>query len=349
MVKPRIFTTGIGSLPHKDVEEALDLVFRYCPEAPFWPQLPKRSLKEGMLAQFTEGFPCLRFTEEGLLFEPQDKEKELEQFYARIIDRDTDYFRISSDYALGLYRFYERLRRINLKDISYIKCQLTGPFTLAASIKDKKGIALLHDKIFMQVILKGLLMKALWQIRFFKDFNKRIILFIDEPYLGSFGSAYVPVNRQEVVEAITELTQGIKTQDVLLGVHCCGNTDWSIFTDIAYIDIISFDAFSFLERLLLYTDNLKGFFKRAGILCWGIVPTQDFNEEKISLELLSRLKNALRVLSKKGIDKNLLLENLFLSPACGLGILGIKEAERVFRVLSEIASFFSEYLEGIFD
>ena len=45
--------TGIGSLPLTNVQATLDLILRYLPVAPFWPQLPKCDQREGMLAQFS--------------------------------------------------------------------------------------------------------------------------------------------------------------------------------------------------------------------------------------------------------------------------------------------------------
>src|SRR4030042_905944 len=179
--------TGIGSLPHQVADAALNLIFKYLPQIPFWPQLPKRDIREGMVAQFSEHLPCLKVAREGLFFSTlEDKEKELEVFYERIIAGDTEYFKISPDFALGLHKFYQRLENSDLKNIEFIKCQITGPFTFAASVKGEKGSALLHDEVFMQAILKGLAMKALWQIKNFQKFDKKIILFMDEPYLGYF-------------------------------------------------------------------------------------------------------------------------------------------------------------------
>jgi methionine synthase II (cobalamin-independent) len=342
MAKLKGLATGIGSLPHKDAEQALDLIFQYTPQVPFWPQLPKRDIREGMVAQFSENLPCLKMTKAGLIFDPQDKDKELEIFYEHIIGNDTDYFKISSDFALGLHKFYQRLEKTNLKDVEFIKGQVTGPFTFAASIKDEKGIVLLHDPVFMQAIIKGLAMKALWQIRLFKKFGKKIILFFDEPYLACFGSAYAPINRPDVVKGLTELTESVKSEDILLGIHCCGNTDWSIFTDIDFLDIISFDAFGFLDRLVLYANNLKEFLKRKGILCWGMVPTQEFTGRE-TVDLLSeKIADGINILVKKGLDKDLLLENLMLSPSCGLGTLDIEKSEKILGVLYETAKSFDK-------
>jgi methionine synthase II (cobalamin-independent) len=290
-----------------------------------------------MVAQFSENLPGLKITKEGLSFSPEDNEKELEIFYERIIANDVDYFKISKDFALGIHKFYQRLEKSNLKDIEFIKCQVVGPFTFAAAVSDDKGAALLHNTVFMQAILKALAMKALWQINLFKKFGKKLILFFDEPYLGCFGSAYTPINREDVVEGLSELTQSVKSRDVLLGVHCCGNTDWSIFTQVASIDIISFDAFGFLDRLVLYADDLKAFFKRRGILCWGIVPTQEFSDKETQDLLTDKLNSGINSLIKKGIARDLILRNLLLSPSCGMGTLDIEKSKEVLETLYVIS------------
>jgi len=339
--------TGIGSLPHKNVNEALDLIFKYCPEVPFWPQLPRLDAREGMVAQFSEKLPGFKMTSSGLFFDSQQKEQELEGFYQRAeIDKDIDYFKITPDYAQGLYAFRERLRKLSKPDldrIKYIKMHITGPFTFAASVKDEKGVALLHDSIMMEVILKGLTMKAIWQIRFFEKFGKKIIVFIDEPYLGCFGSAYTPINREDVVKGLIGLTDEIKkTETALLGVHCCGNTDWSIFTDVKLIDIISFDAFGFLDRLVLYARDLKGFFDRGGALCWGIVPTQEFKGTETPDSLVKMVNDGINTLADKGINRDTLCQDLFFSPACGLGALDIVKSSQIFKLLLEITSYYKK-------
>jgi len=189
----------------------------------------------------------------------------------------------------------------------------------------------------MQAIIEGLKMKALWQIKFLEGLGK-IIVFIDEPYLACFGSAYTPINREDVVGGLDELAKSItESGNVQLGVHCCGNTDWSIFTDIKNIDIISFDAFNFLDRLVLYADSLKRFFQKGGLLCWGIVPTQEFTGKETVDLLVTRVKDGINTLIKKGLDKDLLLKNLLLSPSCGLGTLDCEKTDRIFDFLFKVS------------
>ncbi len=328
--------TGIGSLPHQEARAALDLIFKYCPEIPFWPQLPKRDIREGMVAQFSEGLPCIKVTDKGVLFAADNREEELGKFYEKIINKDIEYFAISPDFSQGLYAFKQRLRKSNLNPIREIKCHVVGPFTFAASFKDKNGKALLHDSDMMQAVTEGLIMKALWQIKFLEEFGKRIIVFIDEPYLGCFGSAYTPLDREDVVKVLEGFTKRIiGAGGVRAGVHCCGNTDWSIFTDIDTLEIINFDAFNYLDKLLLYAADLKRFFDNDRILCWGIVPTQEFNDRITIDELVKKINDGIDILAKKGVEKNKLSQNLLLSPACGLGTLDTGKSERILKLLSD--------------
>jgi methionine synthase II (cobalamin-independent) len=343
MVTLKGLATGVGSLPHQDAESALDLIFKYIGQIPFWPQLPKRNLREGMIAQFSENIPCLSVASEGLVFDGGNREQELERFYGRLIANDLDHFKISPEFSHGLYSFYRRLENSDLKNVEFIKCQITGPFTFTAGINAADGTALLHDKVFFQACLQALTLKALWQIKFFRKFGKKIILFIDEPYLGCFGSAYTPLNREDVVNTLLQLAGAVKANDVLVGLHCCGNTDWSIFTEVKAIDIISFDAFEFLDRLVLYADNLKAFLARKGLLCWGIVPTQSFTGIESADLLIRKVKEGIYRLTNKGISGDLLTEGLLLSPSCGLGTFTPEKAEKILKLLSEVSLSVAKY------
>jgi hypothetical protein len=330
--------TGIGSLPHEDADEAVDFVFKYLPNIPFWPQLPKRNIREGMVAQFSENLPCLKVTADGLFFDSHGIENELEAFYGRIISGDVDYFKISRNFAEGLYSFYEKLTAGGLENVEFLKCQITGPFTFSACIKDEEGLAIIHDEVLMQAVVKGLAMKARWQMNFFRKFGKKLLLFIDEPYLACFGSAYTPITREQVIQRLGELTSALRSDDVLIGIHCCGNTDWSMFTQVTDIDIISFDAFGFTDKLVLYARDLKTFFKKGGILSWGIVPTQDTREPLDPEYLLGKIEGWLKILVKKGLEEDLVRNNLLLSPSCGLGTMNETKAAKVFSLLAQISA-----------
>jgi len=332
--------TGVGSLPFVDADAALDLIFKSLPEIPFWPQLPKRSHLESMITQFSENLPCLEATDEGVVYNPANREDKLEKFYERIIAQDAEYFKISDKAALGLYKFCQRLEKADLSKVKYIKCHVTGPFTFAAGLSDENEVALLHDEVFMQVVIKGLVMKALWQIKLLRQFAKPLVIFFDEPYLGCFGSAYTAMTREKVVAILKEITAAVKSDDTLVGVHCCGNTDWSMLTETPGVDIINFDAFDYCQRLTLYADDLKGFFQRGGVLCWGIVPTAEFGSQITPEFLLGKVAKGIDSLEQKMINRKLIESNLLFSPSCGLGTLDIGKAEGILGALAEVSRLY---------
>jgi methionine synthase II (cobalamin-independent) len=343
MISLKGLATGIGSLALTDAQKAVDLVFRYLPRAPFWPQLPKTGSQEGMIAQFSQNLPGLKIENNELRFFIKDREKELEFFYQKFIEEDLEYFKITPDFARGLYAFYQRLESTNLSGIEFIKCQVTGPFTFCFGITDADKKAVYHDEVIKQAMIKGLSMKALWQLNLFKKFDKKMIMFFDEPFLTGVGSAYTPIDRKDVIEVFSELTDVLKDKNCLAGVHCCGNTDWSMLTDSG-INIINFDAFEFQERFVLYADSLNSFLKRGGIICWGVVPTQGYTGSQAPQELTQKIKSGLDILVKKGIDRDLLLERLMISPACGLGTLDNQKAEGILNLLHQTSAFISKNL-----
>jgi hypothetical protein len=57
-----LLTTGMGILPHRDMERALQISMSV--DIPFWPQLPKMSFYEDMYVQASENFP-------GIILEPE--------------------------------------------------------------------------------------------------------------------------------------------------------------------------------------------------------------------------------------------------------------------------------------
>ena len=90
---------------------------------------------------------------------------------------------------------------------------------------------------------------------------------------------------------------------------------------------------------MLYADNLNRFLKRGGIICWGIVPTQEFNLDQSPEQLAQKIQFGLDILVKKGIDRQLLLERLLISPACGLGTLDAQKAEGILSLLNQTSLF----------
>lgn len=331
--------TGIGSVPTLEVQETCNQILQHLPEIPYWPQLVKRSHLEDMVIQFSEGLPSVEIREESrsLKVSPDDQESQLVSFYDHFLANDVSYFEISRDYAPGLYEVLDAVRKNPDKYGPFLKGQTVGPVTFAAGITDHEGKSILHSPDLLDAFVKGLAIKALWQINELSTAEKRTILFLDEPYLSGFGSAFTPIQRHEVVSLLKEVIDYIRDRsDALIGVHCCGNTDWPMIIE-AGPDIINFDAYSYMETFLLYPEEMARFLSGGGAIAWGIVPTADFSGNETLEDLMVRLELGLKRFEEWGLDAEGIARNSLLTPACGLGTMNEASADKVLVLLSQLS------------
>ncbi|MFW6125888.1 MAG: methionine synthase, partial [Chloroflexota bacterium] len=213
--------TAIGSLPHTDPEEACSVTARFLPDIPAWPQLPRRSYLENMYVQFSEGFPGAVVKDDRIYVDRAGNlDEPLHQLYEAYLQRDIETFTIGRDYAAGLYAFLET----GLTPLA-AKGQVTGPVSWGLSVTDQDRRCVLYDETLADAAAKLLRLKAAWQEMRLREVSARTITFVDEPYMASFGSAYVPLTKEQVVRLLEEVFGGISG---LKGIHCCANTDWSV-------------------------------------------------------------------------------------------------------------------------
>ena len=118
--------------------------------------------------------------------------------------------------------------------------------------------------------------------------------------------------------------------------HCCGNTDWSILMDCDF-DIINFDACEYFQGMTLYTDQLKSYLNKGGVLAWGIVPTSPQSQLPTTDELQRNFIEKVELLVERGLNKRQLLKQALLTPSCGMGTLSESHAEEVLHKLVEIS------------
>jgi methionine synthase II (cobalamin-independent) len=329
--------TGIGSFPHKDEKEVFSLILQNFPKIPFWPQLPKRSFLEGMVVQYSEGFPSFRLNEReqrAWVDTSEGFDKEIERFYQSLENRELEPFRISEDFAKGLRMIEDLSSEEHRKEIKYIKGQITGPITFGLSLTDQERKPIFYDPTLKDILIKHLSLKAQWMEKMFNDLLPGIktIVFFDEPSLSSYGSAFSSLNQEDVIHSLNECFDAVKG---LKGIHCCGNTDWGVLLS-TNLNFLSFDAYGYLETLSLYPKELKAFLERGGILAWGIVPTSEVILKEDAQSLIKRFKEGVKALAKKGIDPSL-LQRAILTPSCGTASLSIPLAERVCQVTAEVS------------
>jgi hypothetical protein len=336
---PRFLATGVGSLPHRELQRAYALIIRSFPQTPFWPQLPKHSLLESMNVQVSLGLPFLKVDEsKGVVsFDATlDEAQELEKVYRLYMAGDMESYRLPSRYADGFEGMVRHLEQKKTFPLRFFKGQMVGPITFGLSIQDGHGKDVIHNEVVFDAILKGLLLRGRWIIKRMKAICEDVILFLDEPGLSGYGSAFFSVDGPTITRRLNEAIEEFQAQGARVGVHCCGNTDWSLLLSIK-ADIINFDAWGFLERFSLYPEAVRDFLSRGGVLAWGIVPTSEFTGRETVEVLMEKLEAGFRDLMDKGIPEKILHERCLLTPSCGMGLMSVEDAEKAMGLLVELS------------
>jgi hypothetical protein len=189
-------------------------------------------------------------------------------------------------------------------------------------------------------IVKNAAMNARWQARELRAVRPNVIIFVDEPYMASFGSAFISLSREQAIDMLDEVFAAIHQENALTGVHCCANTDWSVLLATS-VDILNLDAYGYIENLALYPVELRAFLDRGGVVAWGIVPnTQEiFNVTPESLA--DKLRAGIKLISDKAAARGVTIpvEELehrsLIAPACGLGPTTVDVADRAFETLGK--------------
>jgi hypothetical protein len=322
--------TIIGSMPHVNPDEACSTIMKYLPDIPAWPQLPGRSPKENMIIQFSEGFPGVVIDGDKIHIEPSaDFESELERIHIDCEQDNADKYGISIEYAAGLYAFLSKATGNRI-----VKGQVTGPITWGLTVTRQDGLGILYDDTLAETAAKFLRLKASWQESILREISPNTIIFVDEPYLVSLGSVFTPIPEEKVPVLLEEVLKGIKGTK---GLHCCGNTNWSVILDTK-IDILSFDAYNDASSLSTHSDKVKSFLKRGGSIAWGIVPNEEEALAKESLPgLRDRLEEAMAPFTRDGVEFKQIIAQGLITPSCTLASLSLEAANQTLELTASLS------------
>ncbi len=335
-------TTAIGSFWHKNPDEAVSSILESV-DIPCWPQLPQRSFKENMYVQFSESIPALVINEEErkiFIDSGRVQDEDVAVIYEKYLAGSSEYFSLGRDYASGFYEFISQLEKRG-NSFPYLKGQVTGPASFLLTVTDENKKPLIYNSQLADCLVKVLTMKARWQAKKLKKNHSGVIIFIDEPYLVSIGSGYVNLNPQELAHYIDEVIEGIHKEGALAGIHCCGNTDWGFLTRTK-TDIVNFDAYGFVDSLLLYPEEIRAFLERGGAIAWGIVPTGSDIKNISPEDLIEKLNSTFNSLKAKGIDRKLISGHSLISPSCGLGSLDAEKGKTILKYARKVSDYFRE-------
>jgi hypothetical protein len=334
-------TTGIGSLPHHNVDAALEFSFKM--GIPFLPQIPIRNPWEYMIAQALEGLPGLQADRDGSvtlntdiwLSRASDFNSKLENAFlpgGAHLENFEPSSAISSSWQPFVWELQERGTKL-------AKIQIAGPMTSqwVLNLRDSEGKAVpsqsfneanpeLSSQIFRLVLARALAMSQR-----LKQSGIQPLLFLDEPGLYSL----TPSNPRHVmaIQELKLLVQALRKEGVLVGIHCCSNTHWETVLSLP-IHYLSLDVALSLPSLLAKPEMLRSFLTAGGRLSLGVIPTGRSNPAEPGTPEALRAALAQAWGDEPSLIEKTLHEAIY-TPACGLALQSTAEAERILESLTQ--------------
>ena len=131
---------------------------------------------------------------------------------------------------------------------------------MTTGIHDNRGRAIIYDDQLRDAAVKLIALKARWQAKRLSAFGRPVIISVDEPALAGFGSSeFISISRDESRrQPGGEVIDAIHDGGGLAAIHVCANTDWALVLGSS-ADIVSFDAYAYFDRFILYRASCNAF------------------------------------------------------------------------------------------
>lgn len=321
---PACGVTGVGSLPHTQLELGLQLSLQF--DIPFLPQLPISSPSEFMIASALDGLPGVVADEEGLCtVDLGEWERTARQWggalEASLASGSVEAFEPSATANRSWRPF---LWEIENRKLALAKVHLAGPATVRWVAKTSAGGSISDHPHLDQQAFQFLLAKSLAMVKAVRRAGATPVFFLDEP--GLYALERGNPRHIVVLQELKMLTLALQQEGALVGLHCCSNTDWAAIFGLG-LDIVSLDARLSLDAALEERDAFIRFLDAGGTLSLGIIPTNLNTSYEVN-ELVDGVDAAFRsVLSQERAFR--VLSSCLLTPACGLAMRSVADTERI--------------------
>lgn len=316
-ILPAGLSTGIGHLPHCDPGDAVEFVLRHSPRLPSSPALPARSRREGMIAQAAAGVVGVVVDDDGALFIDHDAlDPE-----APLLDTE---FR--GDAFVGLRAFLTAVA----DRTGPLKVSTTGPVTLGLALHATGVDADLAFRIAGRVVRQRCAALVAHVLR--RVPQAQIVLFLDEPAMGSLTEPGFPIAPSDGVDLVSGALAVVESIAVT-GLHCCTTPDYRLLLS-AGPRILSVPV---RPEITAHAGLFGDFLERGGWMAWGAVPTDGPVGTTVD-RLWRRLYVLGTALVEDGLDPRLLIAQTIITPTCGLAQHGVTQAELVMELTTGIAA-----------
>ncbi len=314
--------TSMGSLPHRDPDDAAAFVLERHPGLPAAPQLPRRSPLEGMVAQSARGIEGVTVTPDGRV-----------HVDAAGLDPAAP-VRTPVDGAShgGLLAFLSAAAGRT----EPIKIQLTGPITLGLALIDAGAdpdVAFPVAGAAVSVQARDLVALVRRRLP-----DAPLLAVLDEPGLVALPAGEIPLTADGTIDLLSGSLAALEASGATTGVHCCGATDWRLVSH-AGPTVLALPAEP--DVVLPDAGALASHLERGGWVAWGAVPTDQpvgADADRLWRQLTALWCELVRL----GCDPGLLRTQAMVTPACGLAGHGISQAALWLGLAADLAARVSD-------
>ncbi len=313
---PPCATTCIGSLPHTQVELGLQAALAM--DIPFLPQLPQRHPSEYMIPAALEGLPGLRYDEDGMCtVDLAVWEAGRQAFEARLEEAlGSGQLEAFEPTLEGCRAWRPFLWEVENRKLALAKAHLAGPFTVRSVARTTQGASTLEVPGLDQAMYRLVMARSLAMVKALRRANTTPVFFLDEPGLYAFQRSQP--RHLLAMQELRLLVLALRNEGALVGIHCCGNTDWGALLDIQP-DLLSLDVRLSLDAVLEEQAALTRFLDAGATLSLGIIPT-DLTSTYDVAELAESVEASLKAALPPGRSFTQVLSHVLLTPACGLAM-----------------------------
>ena len=329
-------TTCIGSLPHTQGELGLQLALQL--DVPFLPELPAANPGEFMMASALEGLPGLDFDANGMCTVDRRVWEAGAQAFGSRLDAALASGDVSSFEPTASARWAWRpfLWEVQNRKLALAKAQLAGPATVRWGTQLSTGGAVVEDAEVDRQVFRLLMARSLAMVKALRAAGTTPLFYLDEPGLYALDTR--DAQHLLMLAELRLLVVALQREGALVGLHCCGNTRWEALLGLG-LDLLSFDVRLSLDAVLDVPGPLEAFLEGGGALSLGIVPTdlgEDGNVEELVLAAETSLESVLGAAKARAV-----LDRAVLTPACGLALRTVIDAERIVEQLRQARAAFA--------
>ena len=307
--------SAVGSLPHRDVDDAIAFVLDRQPRLPAAPTLPRRAAVEGMIPQAAWGIAGVLVLPDGSLL--------------------VDEAAVDPDLPLGGGLHHEPFVSLSAflaaiaGRVAPFKVQLTGPVTLGLALH---AVGVPADRAF-PVAAKAVATRTREVLQATREAapGATPLVFLDEPGLTAALDPGFPLGVDDTVDLVSSALAQVEER-AIAGLHCCGRADWPVVLQAGpQMLSLPVDAGA-TDHPGAFADYLE----RGGWLAWGAVPTDRPLGETAEI-LWRRLVAEWDALAEGGCEPQRLVEQALITPTCGLVGLDVAQAGHVLDLTGHVA------------